>query len=82
MSLSGSRPPSIGRFSESRLSSGYGLSLKQRFQAPPRCDARVRAWTLTTTNVEEALAHASFNGLRVLALESRRAKEVGKLILT
>jgi uroporphyrinogen-III synthase len=32
--------------------------------------------------VEEALAHASFNGLRVLALESRRAKEVEKLILT
>jgi uroporphyrinogen-III synthase len=28
------------------------------------------------------VAHASFNGLRVLALESRRAKEVEKLILT
>ncbi|AEU35240.1 uroporphyrinogen-III synthase [Granulicella mallensis] len=28
------------------------------------------------------MAHASFNGLRVLALESRRAKEVEKLILT
>jgi uroporphyrinogen-III synthase len=28
------------------------------------------------------VAHASFNGLRVLALESRRAKEIEKLILT
>ena len=28
------------------------------------------------------MAHASFNGLRVLSLESRRAKEVEKLILT
>src|ERR1700710_597034 len=28
------------------------------------------------------LAHASFNGLRVMALESRRAKEVEKLIRT
>ena len=28
------------------------------------------------------VAHASFNGLRVLSLESRRAKEVEKLILT
>jgi uroporphyrinogen-III synthase len=28
------------------------------------------------------VAHASFNGLRVLSLESRRAKEVGKLIRT
>jgi uroporphyrinogen-III synthase len=28
------------------------------------------------------VAHASFNGLRVLSLESRRAKEVEKLIRT
>src|SRR6202051_2898358 len=28
------------------------------------------------------MAHASFNGLRVLSLESRRAKEVAKLIQT
>ena len=28
------------------------------------------------------MAHASFNGLRVLSLESRRAKEVEKLIRT
>lgn len=34
------------------------------------------------TRLEEALAHASFKGLRVLSLESRRAKEAEKLIRT
>jgi len=51
--------------------------LKQSNQCHQRLSKRERP-----EGLEVSMAHASFDGLRVLSLESRRAKEVAKLIRT
>src|SRR5215472_13809519 len=50
---------------------------------PGKCRSRRRRrQAQTRTWMGGSVAHASFNGLRVLSLESRRAKEIEKLIRT